>query len=67
MRTRARSHRTNFLNRLVTLVAFVTVPTALAIIGLMIYAGISRYLTALAALLVLLTRPDLLEALEETL
>ena len=54
MRTRARSHRTNFLNRLVTLVAFVTVPTALAIIGLMIYAGISRYLTALAALLLAL-------------
>jgi nitrogen fixation/metabolism regulation signal transduction histidine kinase len=54
MRTRARSHRANFLNRLVALVAFVTVPAALAIVGLMIYAGISRYLTALAALLLAL-------------
>ncbi len=54
MRTRARSHRADFLNRLVALVAFVTVPTALAIVGLMIYAGISRYLTALAALLLAL-------------
>ena len=54
MRTRARSHRADFLNRLVALVAFVTVPAALAIVGLMIYAGISRYLTALAALLLAL-------------
>jgi two-component system nitrogen regulation sensor histidine kinase NtrY len=54
MRTRARNHRADFLNRLVALVAFVTVPTALAIVGLMIYAGISRYLTALAALLLAL-------------
>ncbi len=54
MRTRARNHRVDFLNRLVALVAFVTVPTALAIVGLMIYAGISRYLTALAALLLAL-------------
>jgi nitrogen fixation/metabolism regulation signal transduction histidine kinase len=54
MRTRARSHRADFLNRLVVLVAFVTVSAALAIVGLMIYAGISRYLTALAALLLAL-------------
>ena len=54
MRTRARNHRANFLNRLVALVAFVTIPTALAIVGLMIYAGISRYLTALVALLLAL-------------
>ena len=54
MRNRARSHRADFLNRLVALVAFVTVPTAFAIVGLMIYAGISRYLTALAALLLAL-------------
>jgi PAS domain S-box-containing protein len=54
MRTRACSHRADFLNRLVALVALVTVPTALAIVGLMIYAGISRYLTALAALLLAL-------------
>ena len=54
MRTRAGNHRANFLNRLVALVAFVTVLTALAIVGLMIYAGISRYLTALVALLLVL-------------
>ena len=54
MRTRAANRRANFLNRLVALVAFVTVPTAFAIVGLMIYAGISRYLTALAALLLAL-------------
>jgi hypothetical protein len=47
MRTRALNHRANFLSRLVALVAFVTVPTALAIVGLMVYAGISRYLVAL--------------------
>lgn len=54
MRARAGNHRVNFLNRLVALVAFVTVPTALAIVGLMVYAGISRYLAALVALLLAL-------------
>jgi two-component system nitrogen regulation sensor histidine kinase NtrY len=54
MRTRARNHRADFLNRLVALVAFVTVPTALAVVGLMIYAGVSRYPTALVALLLAL-------------
>ena len=54
MRTRARNHRADFLNRLVALVAFVTIPSALAIIGLMIYGEISRYLTALVAMLLAL-------------
>jgi len=54
MRTRATKHRADFLNRLVASVAVLTVPIALVVVGLMIYAGISVYLTALVTLLLTL-------------
>jgi two-component system nitrogen regulation sensor histidine kinase NtrY len=50
MSPRAANRRLGFLNRLVALAAILSIPMALAVVGLMIYAGMSPYPTALVAL-----------------
>ena len=53
MQSPAEARRTGFVNRLVWLAAVASIPSALALLALMVYAKVSVYLTALVGLLLL--------------